>query len=250
MEWLTQPSQEEFPWLEEDQSFVFPPPQEAHPEGVVCFGGNLSPGMLLSAYRQGIFPWYSEGQPILWWSPEPRFVLFPEELHISRSMKKLYKKRAYRISVDEDFSDVIEGCSRIERPGQEGTWITDEMKEAYKEMHRLGYAHSVEVWQDKTLAGGLYGISLGSLFFGESMFSKRPNASKYGFLAFAAALRSAGFSLIDSQVYTPHLSSLGARDIPRAEYLEHLYDGLSAPTLKGSWRHRFTRLEENLLSSM
>jgi len=228
-----------FPYLKEDETFQFPSPLTATREGIVAMGGNLSPGMLLSAYAQGIFPWYSEDSPILWWSPDPRFVLFPEELHVPQSLEKILRKGIFTFTLDSRFLDVITACSRTPRPNQDGTWITDEMIDAYAELHRLGYAHSLEVYKEKNLVGGLYGVSLGSAFFGESMFSWEPNASKAGLVVLVRFLNRKGFRLIDSQVYTNHLARFGARNIPRLQYLTFLREVLKNPTYKGSWHTLF-----------
>ncbi|MFP4330917.1 MAG: leucyl/phenylalanyl-tRNA--protein transferase [Spirochaetaceae bacterium] len=195
----------------------------------------MSPGMLLSAYEQGIFPWYSEGEPILWHSPQPRFVLFPEEFHVSRRLRRTVRGNSFTVTFDRDFPQVIAGCKKIERLGQAGTWITDEMEAAYTELHELGYAHSVEVWRGDTLAGGLYGVSLGQIYFGESMFAQQRDASKVGFVTLADRLFGLGFRLIDSQVYTDHLARFGAREIPRDRYLALLDEALDGETLRGSW---------------
>jgi len=225
----------DFPYLDEHTSFDFPPVEEATEEGIVAVGGNLSPGMLLSAYRQGLFPWYSEGDPILWWSPDPRFVLFPAELHLSRSLRKLLHKGVFGVTFDTHFKEVIEACSAIPRPGQRGTWITKEVVAGYCELHRLGYAHSVEVKLDGRLAGGLYGVALGEVFFGESMFSFESNASKVAFAALLERLATQGCSLVDCQVHTPHLARFGAREIPRADFLKLLREGLRRQTPRGIW---------------
>jgi leucyl/phenylalanyl-tRNA---protein transferase len=224
-----------FPYLSEDMDFPLPDPASADERGIVCIGGNLSPGLLLSAYRRGIFPWFSEGEPILWHSPDPRFVLFPEELHVSETMKRIIRRRRFELSLDRDFPAVIRACSSSPRPGQDGTWITEAMVEAYVELHRLGYAHSAEARLDGELVGGLYGVALGGMFFGESMFSRADDASKAAFIPLVWRLRDEGFSLIDSQVYTDHLAGLGAREIPRSEYLRLLADRLPARTRKGDW---------------
>ncbi len=233
---------ESFPYLAEDLDFPFPDPASADESGIVCIGGNHSPGLLLSAYRRGIFPWYSDGEPVLWHSPDPRFVLFPEELHVSGTMRKLIRRRqgeeGYGLALDRDFPSVIRACSDSPRPGQDGTWITEAMIEGYVELHRLGYAHSVEARRHGELVGGLYGVSLGSVFFGESMFSREDGASKAAFIPLVWRLREEGFTLVDSQVYTDHLAGLGAREIPRIEYLRLLSDGLSA-TRKGNWAELF-----------
>ncbi len=232
-----------FPYLDEKEQFVFPSVETSSPEGIVAMGGNLSPGMLLSAYRQGIFPWYEEKEPILWWSPDPRMVLFPEKLHVSRSMLRTFKRNYFTYSVDQDFETVMRSCGKIKRAGQHSTWITEEMIEAYSLLHRMGYAHSVEVRQEEKLVGGLYGLSLGSLFFGESMFSAVPNASKAGYILLVKALVRKQFLLIDCQVYTRHLSTLGAEDISRKVYMDFLKKGLSEPSHCGNWNN-FINLEE------
>ena len=218
-----------------DKRIIFPPVHLAIEGGILAIGGDLEPERLLLAYRSGIFPWYSGDEPIIWWSPDPRFVLFPDELKVSRSMRKILASGVFEITFDRAFPDVIRKCGRAKRPGQRGTWITEEMREAYTEMHRLGYAHSVEAWRDGKLAGGLYGLSLGSCFFGESMFAEVSNASKAAFITLVRALEEKGCAMIDSQVYTAHMESLGATDIPREEYLELLGEALKAETLRGSW---------------
>jgi leucyl/phenylalanyl-tRNA--protein transferase len=212
-----------FPYLEENCRFDFPKPVEGNDDSVIAAGGNLSPGMLLSAYEQGLFPWYSEGDPILWQSPDPRFVIFPENLHVSRSMQKLLRQNRFRITIDEDFESVIRNCAEIDRPGQDGTWINSDIIDAYTEMHRLGWAHSAEAWlPNGELAGGCYGIRINTVFFGESMFSRVSNASKAAFLTFARHLVNNGVELIDCQVYTPYLESLGAAMISRSVFLDVL----------------------------
>ncbi|MDR0644110.1 MAG: leucyl/phenylalanyl-tRNA--protein transferase [Treponema sp.] len=213
-----------FPYLTEKERLDFPPIRD----DIVAIGGNLSPGMLLSAYEQGIFPWYNEDDPIIWQSPNPRFVIFPQNLHISSSMKKILKKKTFEITFDRDFSGVIINCASTYRPRQDGTWITSDMIAAYTEMYRLGYAHSAESYLNGQLSGGCYGIRLGKIFFGESMFSKAPNASKAAFLTLAAALFSDGVELIDCQVHTSHLESLGGTDIARADFLKLLKNAVSA----------------------
>jgi leucyl/phenylalanyl-tRNA--protein transferase len=213
---------------------VFPPVERAVKSGLLAVGGDLSPERLLAAYREGIFPWYSEGEPLLWWSPDPRFVLFPRELRVSRSMRQFLKKQPFRITFDRAFRSVIAAC-RKPRPGQDDTWITQAMQEAYIALHDLGYAHSVEVWQEDALVGGLYGISLGRAFFGESMFSTRANASKAALIALVSGLKDLDFNLIDCQVETPHLGSLGARSIPRRAFISLLKDSLRHETLRGNW---------------
>ncbi|MDA3850926.1 MAG: leucyl/phenylalanyl-tRNA--protein transferase [Spirochaetaceae bacterium] len=237
-------SPRDFPWLDAHQYYPFPPVESADPQGIVAMGGNLSPGMLISAYSQGIFPWYGQGEPILWWSLDPRFLLFPEELHISGSMKKLFKKRPFRYSMDRAFLQVIRLCGETKRPGQRDTWITGEMIEAYVDLHRLGLAHSVEVWQQDNLVAGLYGISLGKCFFGESMFSRINNGSKAAFILFTRLLQRWGFPFIDCQQPTSHLASLGAREVPRSFFIDQLNDVLNHETLQGSWQSQGEFLEE------
>jgi len=188
-------------------------------ESLVGAGGNLSPGMLLSAYEQGVFPWYSEGEPILWHSPNPRFIIYPKKLHISESMRKVLRHRAFDLHLDRDFGAVIRACSEAERPGQNGTWITEEMMDAYIELHGLGWVHSSEAYHENRLVGGCYGIRLGNAFFGESMFAKESNSSKAAFLSLAELLFSDGVDFIDCQVHTDHLESLGAVDVPRERFI-------------------------------
>jgi len=255
-----------FPRLGPEESFPFPDPRSADQSGIVCSGGNLSPGLLLSAYSQGIFPWFSDNEPLLWWSPDPRFVLFPARLHVSDTMRKLMRRfqagklpppsfaaaeaaaasggappalPGLELSLDRDFPAVIRACSGARRPGQRGTWITEDMIEAYIELHELGYAHSAEARLGGVLVGGLYGVSLGSAFFGESMFSLVPDASKAAFIPLVLRLREEGFTLVDSQVYTDHLAGLGAEEIPREEYLRLLAAALAAPTRRGDWSSLF-----------
>jgi leucyl/phenylalanyl-tRNA--protein transferase len=216
----------DFPYLGENDRFTFPGSAEWTDE-IIAVGGNLSPGMLLSAYEQGIFPWYNPGDPILWQSPDPRFVIFPARLHISASMRKTLKARRFVISFDQDFAGVISGCAAVERPGQGGTWISGDIIEAYTELHRLGWAHSAEAWQDGKLAGGCYGIRLGRLFFGESMFARKANASKAAFLTLAESLFDDGVACIDCQVPSDHLRSLGGEEVSRAGFLRLLKKNLA-----------------------
>lgn len=198
---------------------IFPPVNLADEDGLLAYGGDLSTERLLLAYQEGIFPWYNE-PPILWWSPDPRFVLFPEELKLSASMKQVLKKGIFEITFDEDFAGVIAGCKQSPRKGQDGTWITAEVEAAYTALYKQGYAHSVECWQDGELVGGFYGVMLGDCFFGESMFAKVSNASKAAFVTFVQKAAGMGLKVIDCQVYTEHLASLGARFIPREDFLE------------------------------
>lgn len=214
---------------------AFPPPHLATPEGLLAIGGDLSEGRLLAAYRRGIFPWYSEGDPILWWSPDPRLVLYPHEFHTSRSLARLIRRRLFTITFDRDFEAVIRACGEERRLSGEGTWLTEEMIAAYCRLHRSGYAHSVEARSEGGLAGGLYGVALGGCFFGESMFHRVTDASKAALAALVALLTRLGFRLIDCQLTTGHLQRMGAREIPRRRFLSELKQALAAPTLRGSW---------------
>lgn len=204
------------------EKLIFPPVEFADQNGILAIGGDLSPERLLLAYKSGIFPWYSEGEPIVWYSPDPRMVLFPDRLKISKSMRRILRKGEFNITFNQSFSEVIHHCKSINREGQKGTWITDEMQKAYIELHKLGYAKSVEVWQNKTLVGGLYGIDLGNVFCGESMFSKVNNTSKIAFIALVGKLEKENYNLIDCQVYNDHLASLGAEEISRVKFIEIL----------------------------
>ena len=198
----------------------FPNISEASQDGLLAIGGDLSVDRLLLAYKNGIFPWFENDEPILWWSPDPRFVLYPDKLKVSKSMKQVLRKTNFEVTVNKDFKSVIESCSQVKRDGQSSTWITDAMIDAYCELHRLGYAKSVEVWEDQKLVGGMYGIDLGNkVFCGESMFTKVSNASKVGFITF---VELSDYKLIDCQVYTNHLESLGAEDISRVNFIKHL----------------------------
>jgi leucyl/phenylalanyl-tRNA--protein transferase len=214
---------------------TFPPPHYASKEGLLAVGGDLSEERLLLAYRMGIFPWYIEGEPILWWSPDPRLVLYPENLHVSRTLKKILKKRTFQITVDREFDTVIKSCAEIRTHNGDGTWILDEIMTAYSRLHRSGYAHSVEAWQDGELAGGLYGVSLGRCFFGESMFSRVSNASSVALITLIRHLQRLAFDLIDCQVSTSHLMRFGACEISRSLFLKTLRKSLTRPTLRGKW---------------
>ena len=204
------------------KELVFPDVELASPEGIVAVGGDLSPERLLLAYQSGIFPWYNEGEPIIWYSPDPRMVLFPNKLKISKSMHQIFRKDVFQITFNQNFKEVISQCKITNRKDQEGTWITDEMQKAYLELHKLGIAKSVEVWQNDELIGGLYGIELGTVFCGESMFSKVSNASKVAFIHLTQKLKKENYKLIDCQVYTDHLASLGAEEIPRKKFIKIL----------------------------
>lgn len=207
-------------WLPEE--LIFPPIEYADEDGVLALGGDLSPQRLLLAYKSGIFPWYNEDEPIVWWAPNPRFVLYTSKLKISKSMRQLINKNAFELTINTAFEEVITNCKTITRNDQEGTWIDEEMKNAYTKLHKQGWVHSVETWQNGELVGGLYGVSIGKCFFGESMFAKTSNASKYAFIKFVEFLRSQGFELIDCQVHTPHLESLGAELIPIEKFQAYL----------------------------
>jgi leucyl/phenylalanyl-tRNA--protein transferase len=221
-------------WLADD-SLDFPDPGGANKDGLVALGGDLSPDRLLNAYNQGLFPWFNEGDPILWWSPDPRFVLFPGDLKVSKSMRPYFNQRKFEVSYDADFRAVITACQQMYRPGQGGTWITDDMVDAYCQLHQLGFAHSVEVWKEGELVGGLYGIALGRIFFGESMFARASNASKFGFISLVRRLEEHGYTLIDCQQETRHLASLGGRGIPRTRFLNYLTKNDVEDTERGSW---------------
>ena len=222
------------PWLHGDEPF--PPVTKAlrSPNGLLCAGGDLEPGRLVDAYRHGIFPWFSEGDPILWWSPDPRMVLYPAELRISRSLKKTLARGTYETRVDTAFRAVIEACS-APRDGHAGTWIVPEMIEAYTRLHELGHAHSVESWQDGELMGGLYGVALGKVFFGESMFARAPDASKVALAGLVERLRGGGYRVIDCQQATAHLASLGAREIPRRAFAQLLQESIQYPPRGERW---------------
>lgn len=208
-------------WLS-DNNKEFPDIENTNEDGVLALGGNLSEGRLLEAYANGIFPWYSEGQPIVWYCPNPRMVLFFEKLKISKSLRKILRDQEFTITFNQNFEEVIYNCKSIQRTDNLGTWITDEMEEAYVNLHKKGKAKSIEVWQDKQLVGGLYGIDLGTIFCGESMFSKVSNASKVAFVYLVEKLKSEDYKLLDCQVYNDHLASLGAEEIPRDQFLNFL----------------------------
>jgi leucyl/phenylalanyl-tRNA--protein transferase len=217
------------------REIAFPDPALAEPDGLLALGGDLRPERLLAAYAAGIFPWFDERSPILWWSPDPRLVLEPARLHVSRSLARTVRRGTYRVTADAAFERVIRRCAARPRPGQRGTWITGSMVAAYVALHELGFAHSFEAWEGETLAGGLYGVALGAVFFGESMFADRPDASKVAFARAVEWLAGRGATLVDCQVRTEHLVSLGAHEIPRAEFLARLAGALEAPTLRGRW---------------
>jgi leucyl/phenylalanyl-tRNA--protein transferase len=214
---------------------IFPPPEAADPSGLLAVGGDLSSARLLEAYRLGIFPWYSDDEPILWWSPDPRLVLDLDDFKISRSLRKTLKKEMFRVTFDQAFTEVIRACAAVPRDGQRGTWITEDMQEAYVKLHDLGYAHSVEAWLADELAGGLYGVSLGKAFFGESMFHRRADASKVALANLVKHLKSWNFQFIDAQMTTAHLLRLGAKELPRRVFLKRLREALRGRSKTGKW---------------
>jgi leucyl/phenylalanyl-tRNA--protein transferase len=221
-------------WLERGDAF--PPLEQAlkDPNGLLCAGGDLSTGRLLEAYRRGIFPWYSGEEPILWWSPDPRMVLFCDELKVSRSLAKNIRNKGFEIRLDSAFPQVVKACSEP-RKGEGGTWLTPAMQAAYAALHRLGHAHSVETWQGERLVGGLYGVAIGRMFYGESMFSRATDASKVALVALVGELRARGFPLIDCQQNTPLLASLGAREIPRRHFVRRIAALVNYPEPMGKW---------------
>ena len=224
---------------------LFPPVEEAEADGLLAVGGDLTKERLLEAYRRGIFPWYEVGQPILWWSPDPRLILIPDELKISRSLRKILRRGQFEIRFDSAFEEVIKACAEVRTKQGEGTWIIPEMQRAYTELYQEGFAHSVESWLDGKLVGGLYGISIGQCFFGESMFSTTNNSSKVALVALAELSQQVGIKLIDCQISTPHLLSLGAKEIKREVFLKKLKYFLGPPTLKGQWNSTSVELKMN-----
>ena len=219
------------------QNLDFPPVEQASPEGLLAAGGDLRPERLLEAYRHGIFPWYSDNQPILWWSPDPRTVLFPDKLHISRSLKRSLRPGLFNVTLDRCFRDVMRHCAgpRPQYPDG-GTWITTEMLDAYTRLHELGHAHSVETWQKEELVGGLYGVAIGGAFFAESMFTRVPDASKVALVSLVRQLQTWGFHLMDCQQSSPHVLAFGAKNIPRREFLDHLAIALALPEHHARWQ--------------
>ncbi|MDM8523157.1 leucyl/phenylalanyl-tRNA--protein transferase [Desulfococcaceae bacterium HSG8] len=214
---------------------AFPPPHLSRSDGLLAIGGDLSQERLLLAYRMGIFPWFSEDEPIIWWSPDPRLVLFPEEIRVSKRLRRTIRKNTFHVTTDTAFSQVITACAQAKRRDDQGTWIVDEMIEAYCRLHESGFAHSAEAWCDGELAGGLYGISLGKSFFGESMFTRVSDASKVAFVKLVEHLKESSFDIIDCQVRTNHLVSFGAREIPRKSFLKQLARSVDKPTKIGKW---------------
>ena len=217
------------------EDLAFPPVELTEPLGYLAVGGDLSVERLLLAYQSGIFPWPLDEHPLVWWAPNPRFVLYPEKLRVTKSLRRIITKGEFKITYDQAFPRVIEGCRLTVRKGQDDTWITREMMDAYIRLHEAGYAHSVESWIDGELAGGLYGVSLGRCFFGESMFTKERDASKCAFVSLVERLKEMGFPLIDCQVETDHLRSFGAREIPRNRFMSELANALTCETLRGNW---------------
>ncbi|MGH1384185.1 leucyl/phenylalanyl-tRNA--protein transferase [Kordia sp.] len=204
------------------EEIAFPPVSETSSEGILAFGGDLQPERLLLAYKNGIFPWYSEDEPIIWWSPDPRMVLFPDDLRVSKSMRQLLCRETFTVTFNTAFEHVIRACALIHRPGQDDTWITNEMEDAYIELYKMGHVTSVEVWRDEKLVGGAYGVNLGHVFCGESMFALESNASKFGFIHLVKRLKANGCQIIDCQMHTNHLASLGAYEVPREVFLSYL----------------------------
>lgn len=223
------------PVFQLSDSLIFPPPDLAREDGLLAVGGDLSVPRLLLAYAQGIFPWYSPGEPILWWSPNPRLVLFPEEFHLAKRLARTIRQQVFRITFDTDFARVIRACGQTRRKDGQGTWLDEAMIEAYCQLHALGHAHSVECRQDGELVGGLYGVALGTAFFGESMFSLTPDSSKVALAGLVARLQGWGFELIDCQVGTGHLQRLGAREISGEEFSARLAQAVAKPSRQGKW---------------
>lgn len=239
------------PRLSDDPGAPFPDPGRAlrRPEGLLAFGGDLSPARLLNAYRQGVFPWFSDGQPILWWSPDPRMVFRTDGVHLSSRFRRTLRRSEWRLRADTAFADVIGECAARPRPGQQGTWITPAMRSAYIDMHRLGHAHSVEVFDGMRLVGGIYGIAVGRMFFGESMFSAEPGGSKVALAGLACGMRQWGWPLIDAQVDHPHLRKLGGQAMARADFLAEVAMLVASPAAPaGSWTDVFGTLQARMLA--
>lgn len=229
------------PWLKPDDPF--PPVETAltEPNGLLCAGLDLSPERILAAYRQGVFPWFNPGEPVLWWSPDPRMVLAPVEVKVSRSLRQRMKRGGYEIRVDTSFREVMLGCA-APRKGQSGTWISRPMLDAYTRLHELGYAHSVETWMDGELAGGLYGVAIGRMFYGESMFSRRDDASKLALVHLCRQLEARGFGLIDCQMETAHLASMGAKPIPRRDFIREMKRLIELEPIPAPWRFELSNV--------
>ena len=218
---------------------AFPPPHLAIRDGLLAVGGDLGQERLLLAYHMGIFPWFSDDEPIMWWSPDPRLVLYPQEIRVSKTLKKIIKKNMFQMTMDSAFVQVLESCAQVRLQNNEGTWINKDMIDAYCKLHESGFAHSVEAWYKGELAGGLYGVSLGRCFFGESMFTRVSNASNVALFKLVEYLKKLSFDMIDCQVTTEHMIRFGAREIPRARFLEQLEKSLKVPTLRGNWSEQF-----------
>ena len=218
-------------------SYIFPNPREASDEGLLAYGGDLCSSRLLTAYRKGIFPWYSPGDPILWWSPDPRLLLYPEKFYLRKSFRRVLRSGKFRVTFDHAFPNVIRHCASVPREGQESTWIVEEIQEAFIRLHKEGFAHSVEVYYEDELVGGLYGIAMGKAFFGESMFSLRADASKVAFKALSDVLGLRGYDFVDCQMQTDHMIGLGAEVVPRDTFLDALKVALTKPSDLGSWQH-------------
>jgi len=217
-----------------NEDLEFPDPELAQPDGLLAIGGDLNPGRLLLAYEKGIFPWYNPADPILWWSPDPRGVIIPSQIKVSNSMRNVLNREDYTLSFDKNFPEVIRNC-RIQKRNENGTWISDDISKAYTQLHEIGLAHSVEVWRDKKLVGGLYGVSIGNAFFGESMFSAEKNCSKIALIHLSRVLEKLNFSMIDCQLYTQHLGTLGAVEMSRTEFLAKLKSSLKNDSIVGNW---------------
>jgi len=237
------------PLLDSDPDAPFPPADSAlrEPDGLLAMGGDLSPARLLNAYAHGVFPWFSEGQPILWWSPDPRVVFRSDRMHLSARMRRQFRRSDWRVVVDRDFDAVVSACATTPRPGQDGTWITRGMQAAYRELHRLGHAHSIEVRDGKRLVGGLYGVTIGRMFFGESMFSAESGGSKAALAGLAFRMREWDWPLLDAQVGNPHLATLGAEAWPRPRFLAAVAELCALPGQPGSWAEAFGALPVSTL---
>ncbi len=226
-----------------DKELAFPAPEDANEEGIVAVGGDLTPERLLLAYRNGIFPWPARGYPLLWFSPDPRFALEPSKAHVSRSLRKAIRREPFRVTADTAFAEVIAACAAVPRPHQQGTWITRELREGYLGLHELGYAHSIETWNEGRLVGGLYGVALGRTFAGESMFAAEPEASKVAFTTLLGHLTLWGFRIVDCQVHTEHLARFGATMWPRDRFLAEWRAAVDEPSVLAPWKLTMTPLQ-------
>jgi len=230
-------------YIVDPNTLYFPHPDTADSNGVLAVGGDLHPDRLLLAYQYGIFPWYNPDEPIIWWHPDPRFVILPSEVRVAKSMRPYFNQAKYRVSFDEDFEGVMLKCRDAKRKGDPGTWISKSILDSYLALHAMGYAHSVEVWDGSQLAGGIYGVSLGRMFCGESMFSDQPNTSKVALITLARVLEQKNFSIIDCQISNPHLKSMGGRYITRAAFMDVLRQNICYDTIKGSWTDIYPDLD-------